>query len=101
MCEAAIDQSGLHVTLKEISPPHLSKEEMEQQHSCLQEYSDLFTKGDSDLGTLGLVTYSIDTGDHPPNKQPSRCTPFALRRHVEELPWKMEEQGIIQPSKSP
>ena len=40
--EAATDQSRMSVTLEEISLPHLSQEEREQLHSCLQEYADLF-----------------------------------------------------------
>ena len=99
--EAATDQSGLNVTLEEISLPHLSQEEREQLHSSLQEYADLFAQGDSHLGATDLVKHAIDTGDHPPIKQPPRRTPFALRRHVEEMTRKMEEQGIVQPSKSP
>ena len=44
-----------------------------------------------------MVTHAIDTGDHLPIKQPPRRTPFAPLQHVEEMAWKMEEQGIIQP----
>ena len=99
--EAAIDQSGLNVTSKELSLPHLSQEEREQLHFCLQEYANLFAQGDSDLGATDLVKHAIDTWDHPPIKQPPQHTPFALWRHVEEMTRKMEEQGIVQPSKSP
>ena len=99
--EAATDQSGLNVTLEEVSLPQLSQEEREQLHSCLQEYADLFARGDSDLGATDLVKHAIDTGDHPPIKQPPRRALFALWRHMNEMTRKMEEQGIIQPSKSP
>ena len=40
--EAATDQSKLHVTLEEVS--HLSQEEREQLHSCLQEYADFLPR---------------------------------------------------------
>ena len=62
--EAATDQFRLHVTLEEVSLPHLSQEEREQLHSCLQEYDDLFAKGDSDLGSSDLITHAI-VASHP------------------------------------
>ena len=47
-----------------ISLPHLFHEEREQLHSCLHEYADLFAKGDSDLGSMDLVTHAI-VASHP------------------------------------
>ena len=88
--EAATDQSKRHVTLEEVSHTNLSQKEREQLHSCLQEYANLFAKGDSDLGATDFVKHAIDTGDHPPIKQPPQCKPFALWRHVEEMTRKTE-----------
>ena len=48
-----------------------------------------------------LVTHSIETGDHPPIRQPIRRTPFALRRKADEMVREMIDQGVVQPSHSP
>lgn len=97
--EAAPEQSEPKLTLEEGSLLHLSQEEKEQLHSCLQEYADFFAKEDSGLGSTDLVTHVIDTGNHPPITQPPQRLPFV--QHVEEMIEKMENQGIVQPSKSP
>ena len=55
----------------------------------------------SELGTTDLVTHSIDTGDHPPVRQPHRRMPFALRTKVDEMVSDMLSQGVIRPSQSP
>ena len=59
-------------------------------------YEDVFT-----LDSTDIVTHTIDTGAHPPIKQPMRRTPVALRSKVDELVQEMLSQGVIEPSKSP
>ena len=61
----------------------------------------MFALDPSELGTTQLVTHSIDTGTHPPIKQPVRRTPFALREKVDQLIEEMLEQKVIEPSSSP
>ena len=50
---------------------------------CLQDFivqhEDVFALDNSELGITDLVTYSIDTGDQPPIRQPVRRTLFTLR----------------------
>lgn len=45
----------------------------------------MFAVNTNELGTIQLVTHSIDTGSHPPIKQPVRHTPFAMRENVDQL----------------
>ena len=47
------------------------------------------------------MAHSINTGQHPPIRQPVRRTPFALRKKVDELVEEMLSQGVIEPSGSP
>ena len=61
----------------------------------------LFTLEGEELGCTDRVTHSIDTGDHPPVRQPPRRIPFALRQTVREMVGAMLERGIVQPSSSP
>ncbi len=47
-----------------------------------------------------LVQFEINTGDAPPNKQPARCVPFAVRQEVARQLREMQESGVNQPSSS-
>ena len=67
----------------------------------LVSYSDVFALNPNELGTTQLVTHSIDTGSHPPIKQPIRQTPFALRKKVDQLVQDMLDQGVVEASQSP
>ena len=89
------------VTVDEVTFPHLSADERGKLQSCLWEYARLFVNGDLDLGSTDVATHTIDTGDHPATRQPPRCIPFSLRSHVEKMIRQIEEQEVIQPSKSP
>ena len=67
----------------------------------IMENHDVFALTGSELGATRVITHSIETGDHPPIRQPARRTPFALRRTIEELTQEMLEHDVIQPSHSP
>ena len=87
--ELHIDELGLECDKK----PHLCQ--------LIQAYSDVFALDPTELGCTNLVTHAIDTGIHPPLRQPARRIPFALRRRVEEMVNTMIEEGVVQSSKSP
>ena len=55
---------------------------------------------ESELGHTSLVTYSINTGDHPPIKQQPRRVPFCHKEKVSQLVNDMLEKEVIQPSSS-
>ncbi len=79
----------------------LTDSEREGLRTFLAKHQHLFALSGHELGRTDVVTHSINTGDHPPIKQPVRRTPFALRQKVDELVQQMLEEGIICPSQSP
>ena len=79
----------------------LSDEEARQIEDLVLEFADVFALEATELGSTGLVTHTIDTGDSPPIKQQARCVPFALRHVVEDMVADMLEQGVVEPSRSP
>lgn len=80
---------------------HLTTEDRVSLKDLLASYADVFALDSSELGTTELVAHSIDTGQHPPIKQPVRRMPFALRKKVDELVEEMLRQGVIEPSGNP
>ena len=56
---------------------------------------------DDELGYTGKLKHSINTGDHPPIRQPARRVPPFRRKEVQKLLQNMERRDVIQPSSSP
>ena len=79
----------------------LSSPQKSKLANLLDEFSDIFSSGPEDIGRTGIVKHQIDTGNHPPIKQPPRRVPMhqqgTLRKHVED----MLQHGVVQPSTSP
>ena len=67
----------------------------------LQQYSDVFSKSDNDLGVTDTVTHKIDTNDAVPIRQPMRRYPPAHLQAIDEHVNSMLDQGIIEPATSP
>ena len=80
---------------------HLSPEQIAQLTKLITRYANVFALNSQELGTTSLVKHVIDTGGHPPVRQPVRRTPFALRNKVDEMVQEMLAQDVIQPSQSP
>jgi hypothetical protein len=70
-------------------PPHLtdiymkakegrSEPEIKKIASILDEFKDVFSTDDDDLGTTNIMEHSINTGSSKPLKQPPRRVPLAL-----------------------
>ena len=53
----------------------LTLAEHEKLKAAVLDYADLFALSLFELGVTDLVSHSIDTGDHPPVRQPPRRTP--------------------------
>lgn len=79
----------------------LSEEEKKQLEEMALDYADAFALDSSELGSTDFVTHTINTGDHPPVKQPARRVPFALRQTMDKMVEQMLEQGVVEPSCSP
>ena len=78
----------------------VSSTEQEALGELLLQNNDVFALSNDELGTTD-VTHSIDTGDHPPIKQPPRRIPYALRQTLDEMVDDMLRQEVIQPTSSP
>ena len=72
-----------------------------QLESVVEGFSSAFALDETELGATDLVMHTIDTGDQRPIRQPPRRIPYALRAKVEEMVERMQDQGVVQPSRSP
>ena len=79
----------------------LPQEEKEAFQSFLVKHHRAFCLEDGERGETELIRMEIDTGDAHPRKQRVRRLPFALRQVVAQQLRDMQEQGVVQPSKSP
>ena len=79
----------------------VSASEREQLFQLLVEYRDIFASSSSDLGRTSQVQHRINTGGHPPIRQPVRRVPAAHREQAREGIQDMLQKGIISPSSSP
>ena len=88
---------------KQISSSYNSQllEEMNKILTTLKEYHDTFSITEGERGETSLVEFNIDTGDSHPIKQAARRVPFAAREEIAAQLRKMQDEGVIQPSKSP
>ena len=79
----------------------LSKEQRSKMYSLLEEYSDVFSKSDDDLGRTAIVTHPIPTGDAVPARQHNYRQPYHLRQEAERQTRTLLAQGVIEESDSP
>ena len=93
-------------------PPHLvelaqnaergwSKEERKTIRKLHQDYEDVFSKSEFDLGRTHLIEHRIETGDAAPVKLPPRRTPVALADAERKTLQSLWEKDVIEPSTSP
>ena len=79
----------------------VSDAEREQLFELLTCYRDIFATSSSDLGRTTKVQHKINTGDHPPIRQPVRRVPAAHREQVREGIQEMLQKGIVRSSSRP
>jgi len=68
-------------------PTHLSSSQKQNVASLLEDYEDIFSRGEYDIEKTDYVEYRIDTGSHHPIRQPIRRHPF---KHLEEIDQQVE-----------
>ena len=66
----------------------------------IDEFEDVFSKGDYDLGSTDIVTHSIDAGEHKPIRQPLRMHSLPHLQAIREHTMEMLRQDIIDPAVS-
>ena len=82
-------------------PTELTPLEREEAITFIKGYSDVFSKGEFDLGRTSLITHHIDTGDAKPIRQPLRRHPQVYLDIIDTEISKMEAARVIEPSYSP
>ncbi|GBN12768.1 Retrovirus-related Pol polyprotein from transposon 297, partial [Araneus ventricosus] len=79
----------------------LNEEQRTAVKKLLNEFQDLFSTCDADVGRCNMTQHRINTGDHPPIKQYPRRLPLARKEEAEHLVQEMVDNGIIEESSGP
>ena len=81
-------------------PERLSSLQQQQLNALFQDFSDVFSQGEDDLGSTPLLEYTIETRG-PPLRQPyRRQNPAVQREEMAQIP-QMLASNVICPSNSP
>jgi hypothetical protein len=80
--------------------PCVSPEEKQRTWELIEEFSDIFSKNEFDIGMTSLGVHSIDTQGSRPIKQPLRRHPIHLLQTIDEQVDQMMAADIIEPSDS-
>ena len=81
--------------------PDLTNEQLEKVQSLINGYLGTFSKDDMDVGFCDKVEHRICLEDEIPIRLPHRRIPPPYWKEVQDYVDKLQQQGIIQPSKSP
>ena len=76
----------------------VTKEEKHRLVELLNEYSDILSKDDMDLGEARLVQHRINTGDTAPIRQPLRRQPLLHTETIDEHTKNLLKAKVIEPS---
>ncbi|GBM78488.1 hypothetical protein AVEN_176818-1 [Araneus ventricosus] len=79
----------------------LNEEQRTVVRELFQEFHNLFSTSDSDLGLCNMTQHRINTGNHPLIKQYPRRLPLAKKEEAELLVKDMVDNGIIEESSGP
>jgi len=79
------------------SIPEVIKDELSE---LVEEYQDIFSYSEYDLGSTDLVMHEINTADNHPFRQPLCPQPRARLPVIDGLLTDMQTQGIIEPCQS-
>ena len=60
----------------------ISNSEKVDLKNLIEEFSDVFSKGDYDIGDTDIAQHQIDTGDSKPIKQSLRPQPYAVQDEI-------------------
>ncbi|GBM17553.1 Retrovirus-related Pol polyprotein from transposon 297 [Araneus ventricosus] len=79
----------------------LNEEQRTAVRKLLNEFQNLFSTCDADVGRCNMTQHRINTGDHPPIKQYPRRLPLARKEEADHLVKEMVDNGIIEESLGP
>ena len=85
----------------QIDEDNLTPDQLSRAKSVLNKWSDIFSKGPTDLGKTDLVKHSIKLTDETPFKEPYRRIPPGLFEEVRMHLKEMLDSGAIRESESP
>lgn len=85
----------------DITESDLTTEQLQSGKDLLLTYSDIFSKGDNDVGHTDMVKHRIDLTDDTPFKQRYRRIPSSMYDEVRSHLRQLLDTGIIRPSHSP
>ena len=84
-----------------VDDPTLPAQERQALQDLVPAHHGIFALSDGERGETDLIEVEIDTGDSRPIKQQPRRMPFTVRNEVAKQIQKMQQNGVITPSKSP
>ena len=80
---------------------HIGDTERQQLQELIDEFSDVFSTGEGDLGRTSRVVHRIPTGDAPPVTRRNYRQPHLLRQEAMRQVDNLLHQGVVEPSVSP
>ena len=81
-------------------PDSLTAEQKDRSVQFLRQHASVFSKSASHLGRNRMLPHRIDTGNHPPVRQPLRRHPYVHLAEIERNVQEMLQAGVIRPSTS-
>ena len=86
--------------LLETVDPSVGRAERHQLSRLIDEFRDVFSQSEYDLGQTGIVKHTIDTADHRPIKQGLRRHTPPHQQTIKEHTAMMMKQGLVEPASS-
>ena len=78
----------------------VGRAERHQLSRLIDEFQDVFSQSEYDLGQTGIVKHTIDTADNSPIKQALRRHPPLHQQAIKEQTAEMMEQDLVEPASS-
>jgi len=87
--------------LMETLPDEITESQRQAIRQLFERYEDVMSKSDLDVGETHLIEHRVQTGAHPPIRQPLRRHPTAFNDAVDEHIDDLLRHGIIEPCQGP
>jgi len=89
------------VTVVDSLPSDLSLNERNIAVDFVNEYANVFSRDEFDIGRTHVIPHKIDTGDNKPFRQALRRHPILHEQYIDETVDKLLQHDIIEPAASP